>query len=64
MAQTKKKVATKTAAKSVKVAKKPCCNKKACQSKQEKPTNNMFFVISMTFLAATLLFADLIMIMA
>lgn len=61
MAQTKKKVATKTAAKSAGVAKKPCCGKKACEKKQDKPANNMFFVISMTVLAATLLFADLMM---
>ena len=57
MAQTKKKTATKSACKGAGAK----THKKAC-GKQEQKASNMFFVISMSVLAATLLFADLIMI--
>ena len=68
MAQAKKQVATKT---TKKVAAKPAC-KKACAKKtvglrfervDRNARSNTFFVVSMTFLAATLLFADLLFIM-
>ena len=66
MAQAKKKTATRTAKKTV--AKRQCqsCNKsRICYKKYEKGQKcNMVFVISMSFLAATLLFADLLMMVA
>ena len=65
MAQAKKKTSTKTAKKSC-----GCKSKKSCQKGlhyekyQRGQKSNMFFVISMSVLAATLLFADLLMIVA
>lgn len=66
MAQAKKKTATRTAKKST------CCkSKKSCKKEgfhyekyQRGQKSNMFFVISMSILAATLLFANLLMIVA
>ena len=66
MAQAKKKTATKTAKKAT------CCkSKKSCkkggiryEKYQRGQKSNMFFVISMSVLAATLLFANLLMIVA
>ena len=65
MAQTKKRQATKTAKKGTTKCN-SCQQKKrvCCQSCKEKQQSNMVFVISMTALAATLLFADLLMIAA
>ena len=68
MAQAKKKTATKTA-KQVSSAKTSTASKTNCKSKTcskrkaggEGLSHNMFFVITMSFLAATLLFANLIM---
>ena len=64
MAQTKKKTATRT-------AKKTACRRatgaraNTCTArKQKQQGSNMFFVISMTVLAATLLFADMLMMLA
>lgn len=66
MAQAKKKTATKTTKKAT------CCataaNKKSCkkgiryEKYQRGQKSNMFFVISMSVLATTLLFASLLMI--
>lgn len=67
MANTKKKTATKTQAKCVrgKCATKKCTSSKCARRTAAKATageqSNMYFVISMTFLAATLLFANLFM---
>ena len=66
MAQAKKKTATKTAKKT------SCCAKKQTKKRsglryekyQRGQKSNMFFVVSMSVLAASLLFADLIMITA
>lgn len=61
MAQAKKKQATRTAkkttAKCAGIQKKKVCNKKYDRGQQ----SNMVFVISMSILAATLLFADLLL---
>lgn len=63
MAQAKKKAATRTAKKQTGCKK--CASKKICYKKYEKgQKSNMVFVISMSFLAATLLFADLLMMVA
>jgi hypothetical protein len=66
MAQAKKKTATRTAKKAC--AKRQCCKKqqsRICYKKYEKgQQSNMLFVVSMSFLAATLLFADLLMMTA
>lgn len=65
MAQAKKKTATKTAKKGTRST---CTKKKSCkkgmryEKYQRGQKSNMFFVISMSVLAATLLFANLIMI--
>ena len=61
MAQAKKKTATKTARKTS--TKRSCGSKKyMCYKKYEKgQSSNMAFVISMSFLAATLLFANLLL---
>lgn len=65
MAQAKKKTATKTAKKMQVCPKAKSCSAKKCQQKQKQQQNsNMFFVISMSVLAATLLFANLMMIAA
>ncbi len=63
MTQAKKKTATKTAKKTQACPKAKACPAKKCQQKQ-KQDSNMFFVISMSVLAATLLFANLMMIVA
>lgn len=67
MAQAKKKIATKTAKKGTRST----CTKKTCkkggihyEKYQRGQKSNMFFVISMSVLAATLLFANLLMIVA
>ncbi len=65
MAQAKKKTATRTAKKTQACPKAKACPAKKCQQKQKQQQNsNMFFVISMSVLAATLLFANLMMIAA
>ncbi|MBQ9484895.1 hypothetical protein IJU85_02215 [Candidatus Saccharibacteria bacterium] len=65
MAQAKKKTATRTAKKATA---KRCCASKKSQIRYEKyqkgQKSNVFFVVCMTFLAATLLFADLLMMTA
>ena len=59
MAQAKKKTATKTAKKCTTKGK--CDKKRFCYEKYDKNQKpNMVFVISMSFLAATLLFAGLL----
>ena len=58
MAQAKKKTATKTAKKTT--TKKSCNKVFRCEKYQRGQKSNMFFVISMSVLAATLLFADLL----
>ena len=62
MAQAKKKAATRTKKAAPKRA--TGCRANTCSRKQAKKqqNSNMFFVISMTALAATLLFANLVMI--
>lgn len=64
MAQAKKKTAIRTARKQT--CCKKCASKKGiCYKKYERgQKSNMVFVISMSFLAATLLFADLLMMVA
>ena len=64
MAQAKKKTATRTAKKSQ--AKRKSGSKKYLRYEKYDRTqkSNIAFVISMSFLAATLLFADLIFMMA
>ena len=69
MAQAKKKTSTKTAKRSTSTGTKKCCKK--CNKKgmsyeryERGQKSNMFFVISMSVLAATLLFADILMIAA
>ncbi len=65
MTQAKKKTATKTAKKTQACPKAKACPAKKCQQKQkQQQDSNMFFVISMSVLAATLLFANLMMIVA
>lgn len=68
MAQAKKKTATRTAKKTTRqqCGKSRCANKKRfCYEKYDrKQKSNMVFVISMSILAATLLFADLLLISA
>ena len=64
MAQAKKKSATKTAKKQT-VARKAGRKQYMRYEKYDKnQKSNMIFVVSMSFLAATLLFADLIMMTA
>lgn len=60
MAQAKKKTATKTAKKTTRTTKKAGRGVRY-EKYQKGQKSNMFFVISMSFLAATLLFADLVM---
>jgi hypothetical protein len=66
MAQAKKKTATKTTKKATcctTAAKKKSCKKGICYEKYQRgQKSNTFFVISMSVLAATLLFANLLMI--
>jgi hypothetical protein len=68
MVQAKKKTATKTAKKSTCCASKKKTCKKSGGMRYEKyqrgQKSNMFFVISMSILVASLLFADLIFINA
>lgn len=65
MAQARKKTATKTARKTVakKAGRKNYLRYERYDKKKEQKSN-MVFVISMSFLAATLLFADLLMMVA
>lgn len=63
MAQAKKKTATKTAKKSTRTTTKKAAKKGICYEKYQRgQKSNTFFIISMTVLAATLLFANLLMI--
>ena len=62
MAQAKKKTATKTAKKCTSSKGSSRCGK--CQKSQQSQKSNTFFIVSMSFLAATLLFANLLMINA
>jgi hypothetical protein len=67
MAQAKKKTATKTSKKSTSCqSRKQSSQKKGmCYEKYQKgQQSNTFFLVSMSILAATLLFADLFMMMA
>ena len=63
MAQTKKKTATKTAAKATSktCAKKACCKKSICSKKNCE--SNPYFIVIMTILATTLVIADAVMLM-
>ena len=61
MAQAKKKTATRTAKKTTRTASKKCGRKGMKYEKYQRgQKSNMFFVISMSVLAATLLFANLL----
>ena len=65
MAQAKKKTATRTAKKTTRTAKKSAKRSGMHYEKYQRgQKSNMFFVISMSFLAATLLFANLLMMVA
>lgn len=69
MAQAKKKTSTKTAKRATGTGTKKCakkCSKKGIRYERYErgQKSNMFFVISMSVLAATLLFADILMIVA
>ena len=71
MAQAKKKTATRTAKKTTARKSTSCKGSKSCgrskihyEKYQRGQKSNMFFVISMTVLAATLLFADMFMMVA
>lgn len=69
MAQAKKKTSTKTAKRATGTGtRKNCkkCSKKGMRYERYErgQKSNMFFVISMSVLAATLLFADILMIVA
>jgi hypothetical protein len=66
MAQAKKKTATKTAKKATAVRKKKTGSKSYLKYEkyQRGQQSNMVFVIMMTVLAATLLFADMLMMTA
>lgn len=65
MAQAKKKTATKTAKKTTRTAAKKSGRKNIRYEKYQRgQKSNTFFVISMSVLAATLLFANLLMIVA
>ena len=65
MAQAKKKTATRTAKKTTRTAAKKSGRKGIKYEKYQRgQKSNMFFVISMSVLAATLLFANLLMIVA
>lgn len=64
MAQAKRKTATKTAKKTQARKKTGSKSYFRYEKYQKGQKSNMFFVVSMSFLAATLLFADLLMITA
>ena len=65
MAQAKKKTATKTNKKTNCCATQKSCKKCASRQKyQDTQQSNMFFVIAMSVLAATLFFADILMMTA
>ncbi len=66
MAQAKKKTATKTAKKTARAGAKKSTRRSGIRYEkyQRGQKSNMFFVISMSVLAATLLFANLLMINA
>ncbi len=65
MAQAKKKAATRTAKKTNRTASRQAGRKGLRYEKYQKgQKSNMFFVISMSFLAATLLFANLLFLSA
>ena len=65
MAQAKKKTATKTAKKAPAKRKTGSrANTRTAKKSQKQQGSNMFFVISMSMLAATLLFANLVMMTA
>ena len=66
MAQAKKKTATKTAKKSTCSARKQAQKRSGMRYEkyQRGQKSNMFFVVSMSILAASLLFADLVFINA
>ena len=66
MAQAKKKTATKTAKKSTCSARKQTQKRSGVRYEkyQRGQKSNMFFIVSMSILAASLLFADLIFINA
>ena len=59
MAQAKRKTATKTAKKRPQAARQG--SRQRSHAKQQKQGSNTFFLVSMSFLAATLLFANLLM---
>ncbi len=66
MAQAKRKTATKTAKKvtaSPAKATKRCSGQRGCQKKEPQQSNS-FFLITMSFLAATLLVMNLVMLNA
>ena len=69
MAQAKKKTSTKTAKRATGTGTKKCtkkCSKKGIHYERYErgQQSNMFFVISMSVLAASLLFADILMMVA
>lgn len=62
MAQAKKKTATKTKKSTAKCKRTPAQKKRFCYEKYDRnQKSNMVFVISMSVLAATLLFANLLL---
>ena len=64
MAQAKKKQATRTRKATQKRATGSRANTRTRKQAQQQQRSNMFFVISMSVLAVTLLFANLVMIVA
>lgn len=64
MAQAKKKTSTKTAKKATRTTTRKSGKTMRYERYERGQKSNMFFVISMSVLAATLLFADLLMIAA
>lgn len=64
MAQAKKKTSTKTAKKTTRTTTKKSGKNMRYERYERGQRSNMFFVISMSVLAATLLFADILMIVA
>ena len=64
MAQAKRKTATKTAKKKTTTARRTTGARTQKQTQMQEQGSNMFFVISMSVLAATLLFANLLMMVA
>ena len=64
MAQAKRKAATRTKKATAKRATGSRANTQARRKQQKRDQSNMFFVVSMSILAATLLFADILMIAA